>query len=94
MQCALYLFVLSKNYNTICHHLFSYFLLKKEVCIQIIKMLLQSVKLIYILLLLVLFIVYFGIPNLKKFLEQKTIFLESNIKDKMLFTSFANYILP
>ena len=57
-------------------------------------MLLQSVKLIYILLLLVLFIVYFGIPNLKKFLEQKTIFLESNIKDKMLFTSFANYILP
>ena len=47
-------------------------------------MLLQSFKLFYILLLVVLFVVYFGTPNLKKFLEQKTIFLESKIKDKML----------
>ena len=47
-------------------------------------MLLQNFKLFYILLLVVLFVVYFGKPNLKKFLEQKTIFLESKIEDKML----------
>ena len=44
----------------------------------------RSLKLFYILLLVVLFVVYFGTPNLKKFLQQKTIFLESKIKDKML----------
>ena len=44
----------------------------------------RFLKLFYIVLLVVLFIVYFGTPNLQKFLEEKTIFLESKIKDKML----------
>ena len=47
-------------------------------------MLFHSFKLFYIVLLVILFVVYFGVPNLQKFLEQKTIFLESKIKDKML----------
>ena len=49
-----------------------------------INMFFRSFKLFYVVLLVVLFVVYFGSPNLKKFLEQKTIFLESKIKDKML----------
>ena len=47
-------------------------------------MLLQSFKLFYIVLLVVLFVAYFGTPNLQKYFEQKTIFIESKIKDKML----------
>ncbi len=41
-------------------------------------------KVLYIVLLVVLFVAYFGTPNLQKFIEQKTIFLETKIKDKML----------
>ena len=53
----------------------------ENICIKYIQ---RFLKLFYIVLLVVLFIVYFGTPNLQKFLEQKTIFLESKIKDKML----------
>ena len=44
----------------------------------------HSFKLFYIVLLVVIFVVYFGAQNLQKFFEQKTIFLESKIKGKML----------
>ena len=43
----------------------------------------HSFKLFYIVLLVVIFVVYFGAQNLQKFFEQKTIFLESKIKGKM-----------
>ena len=57
-------------------------------------MLFHSFKLFYIVLLVILFVVYFGVPNLQKFLEQKTIFLESKIKDKMLerIMQYKNYM--
>ena len=48
------------------------------------RMVLQTFKFFYIVLLVIIFVVYFGTPNLKKYLEQKTIFLETKIKDKML----------
>ena len=40
----------------------------------------QSLKTIYILILVGIFIYYFGIPNFQKLLEEKTIFAEKKIR--------------
>ena len=44
-------------------------------------MLAQNFKLFYIISLTLVFIVFFGGPNLGKYFEKKTIYVESNIKD-------------
>ena len=43
-------------------------------------MLKQTLKALYILALVGIFINYFGIPNFEKLLEEKTIFAEEKIK--------------
>ena len=49
-------------------------------------MLLKTLKLFYVFLLIIVFVMFFGKSSLEKFLEGKTMFVESKIKVFHLLT--------